>query len=191
MGQQLAHLVRKDNEEWINGALILSGNALTLTTASNPEMTAQMYALEDAARKAGKGVWTKGNPNGLLSPETAAQGNGQLRVIEGTVNRAATSKNNLYLNFGKDWRKDFTVMIPVSLRKSLARTGTDPMALSGKTVRVRGWVREWNGPFMELETPERLEIVTTSRPSTETPPEPSTEPVEKEQPKPQTGQLNP
>lgn len=180
MGQQLAHLVRKDNEQWINGTLVADGLARALTSASNAEMVEQLYALEDRARKDEKVLWAKTSPNGLLTPDTAAQGNGQLRVVEGTVNRAATSKNNLYLNFGDDWRKDFTVMIPVQLRKTLARSGIDPMSLTGKTIRVRGWIREWNGPFMELETPERLEIVTTSGPSTETPPEPSTAPVENE-----------
>lgn len=191
MGQLLAHLVRKDNDGWINGTLVANGLARALTTASNPEMIDQLYALEDKARSSAKGLWAKDSRDGLLTPDTAQDGNGQLRVVEGKVSRAATSKNNLYLNFGNDMKKDFTVMIPAALRKSLARQGTDPMNLSGKTIRVRGWIRSWNGSYMELETPERLEIVTTSGPSTEAPTEPSTEPVEKVTPPRQTGQINP
>lgn len=191
MGQLLAHLVKKDDDGWINGTLVANGLARALTTASNPEMVDQLYALEDKARKAAKGLWAKDSRDGLLIPDTAQEGNGQLRVVEGKVSRAATSKNNLYLNFGTDMKKDFTVMIPAALRKSLARLGTDPMSLSGKTIRVRGWIRQWNGPYMELETPERLEIVTTSGPSTEAPPEPSTAPVENDTSSRQTGQINP
>lgn len=196
MGHLLAHLVKKENEEWVNGTLAGEGLAWVMTDAANPEMADQLYALEDKARKDGKGLWVKDSVNGLLAPDTANVGEGQFRVVEGTVNRAATSKNNLYLNFGADWRKDFTVMISADLRRRLSRKNIDAMALAGKTIRVRGWIRSWNGPFIELETPERLEIVATSGPSTETPPEPSTEPVEKEQspagqPIPQTGQVNP
>lgn len=191
MGHVLAHLVNKETQEWIDGTLVSDGLAFALTDAANPEMAAQLLALEQKARSGAKGLWAKESTQGLLSAETAAQGNGQFRVVEGTVNRAATSKNNLYLNFGNDQRKDFTVMVPVALRKSLARAGTDPMALAGKTVRVRGWLREWNGPFMELETPERLEIVTTPGPSTEASTEPSTDAVEKRPSAPQTGQTNP
>lgn len=196
MGHMLAHLVKKDNAEWINGTLAGEGLAWVATDAANPEMADQLYALENKARKDGNGLWAKGSANGLLSPDTAGQGEGQFRVVEGTVNRAATSKNNLYLNFGADMRKDFTVMISADLRRQLSRKGVDAMALSGKTIRVRGWLRNWNGPFLEMETPERLEIVAASGPSTEPPPEPSTEPVEKEsvpaeESVPQTGQVNP
>jgi len=186
MGHVLAHLVIKvkDNEEgeWINGALVAEGLAWASTDASNPEMAQQLYALEQKARDGGKGLWAKNSAFGLLTPETAGEGDGQFRIVEGTVNRAASSKNNLYLNFGTDMKKDFTVMIPAGQRRQYARLGIDPMALSGQKIRVRGWIRSWNGPFMELETPERLEIVAASRPSTETPPEPSTDAVEKSAP---------
>jgi endonuclease YncB( thermonuclease family) len=189
MGHSLAHLVIKDRDEWVNGALVSRGLAWTATDATNPAMAAQLYALEDAARKAQKGLWSKDSPFGLLTPETAAQGNGTFRVIEGTVNRAATSKNNLYLNFGSDWRKDFTVMVTPAIRKGLAKKGVDAMALAGRKIRVRGWLREWNGPFMELETPERLEVLISTAPS----PVLSTEPVDEMPPAPlrAAGQINP
>ena len=188
MGHSLAHLVIKERGEWVNGALVARGVAWTATDATNPAMAEQFYKLEDAARKDGKGLWSKNSPFGLLTPDTAAQGNGAFRVIEGTVNRAATSKNNLYLNFGTDWKKDFTVMVTPAIRKALAKHGVDAMSLTGKKIRVRGWLREWNGPFLELETPERLEVLSTT-PSTV----PSTEPVENPPlaPPRATGQTNP
>jgi hypothetical protein len=122
-------------------------------------MAAQMYQLEDKARAAKLGLWKDGSTDGLLTPDTAATGNGQFRVVEGTVNRSATAQNNLYLNFGTDWKKDFTVQITPTIRKTLAKRGIDPMGLAGTKIRARGWLREWNGPFLELETPERLELL--------------------------------
>ncbi len=183
MGHVLAHLVIKEKGiskspeipaedfpgAWINGMLVREGLAWTMTDATNPQMATQLYALEDKARKDGKGLWGEQSPFKLLTPENAAQGNGTFRVVEGTVNRAASSKNNLYLNFGSDMKKDFTVMLSPALRKALARKGVEPMGLGGQKVRVRGWLREWNGPFIELETIERIEIL-----STELPTEPST-----------------
>ncbi|PZQ43464.1 MAG: nuclease [Micavibrio aeruginosavorus] len=195
MGHVLAHLVRKDNNEWINGTLVADGLAYAVTDALNPAMADQLYKLEEQARAKKLGLWSDNSPYGLLTPDTASHGDSQFRVVEGAVNRAATSKNNLYLNFGDDWRRDFTVMISPALRRTLARNGIDPMSLSGKTVRVRGWIRPWNGPFMELETAERLEIVASPRPSTDPSTIPSTDAVEKPlkiNPDPlATGQLNP
>lgn len=195
MGHLLAHIVRKDNGQWINGTLIADGLGWVMTDAANPELADQLIALEHTAQESGHIIWSKESTNGLLTADTASQGDGQYRVVEGTVDRAATSKNNLYLNFGKDWRDDFTVKISPSLRKTLARRGTDPMSLAGQTIRVRGWIRNWNGPYMELETAERLEIVSqtvaTSGPSTEQPTEPSTDAVENASPAPTTGHSNP
>lgn len=191
MGHLLAHLARKQTGEWVNGTLVADGLAWVSTDPTNPEMADQLYTLEQKARAAGKGLWSADSAHGVLTPLTAQQGEGQFRIVEGRVDRAATSKNNLYLNFGTDWHNDFTVMLSADLRRQLSRRGIDPMALAGQTVRVRGWLRSWNGPFLELETPERLEIVTEPRPSTELPPESSTDAVEKPAVSSETGQLNP
>lgn len=159
MGHILAHLVNKKDERWINGTLVREGLAWTMTDLSNPQMAAELYALENLARADAKGLWSKNSPFGVLTPETAGTGSGTFRVVEGVVNRAAVSKNNLYLNFGTDWKKDFTVMISPAIRKALAKQGLDPMSLAKQPVRVRGWIREWNGPFIELETAERLQVL--------------------------------
>lgn len=159
MGHTLAHLVNKQSGEWINGLLTGEGYAYAVTDQSNPEMAAQLYQLEDKARMGKLGLWKDGSPDGLLVPDNASTGNGQFRVVEGTVNRSATAQNNLYLNFGSDWKKDFTVQITPAIRKNLSKRGIDPLSLAGTKIRARGWLRDWNGPFLELETPERLEIL--------------------------------
>lgn len=182
MGHVLSHLVVKEKRAaespeipaedfpgaWINGMLVREGLAMAVTDFTNPWMAAQLYALEDKARSEQKGLWGSESPFGLLNPDNAAEGNGTFRVVEGTVNRAASSKNNVYLNFGTDMKKDFTVMITPALRKILVRRGIEAMSLGGQKIRVRGWLREWNGPFMELETAERIEVLSTV-PSTELP----------------------
>jgi micrococcal nuclease len=162
MGHTLAHLVNKQTGQWINGTIIADGLAYAITDQSNPELADQLYALENKARTQKIGIWKDGSPHLLLTSDNAGQGNGMFRIVEGRVNRSATAQNNLYLNFGTDWRKDFTVQITPDIRKTLARRGIDPMNLTGKHIRVRGWIREWNGPFIELETPDRIEILPTS-----------------------------
>ncbi len=157
-------------------------------------MAEQLYAFENNARNNKRGVWKDRSVEGLLNPDTAIKGAAQFRVVEGTVKKAASSKNNLYLNFGDDMKKDFTVMMSPSIRKKLSMRGIDPMGLSGKNIRVRGWIREWNGPFMELGTAERLEILSSlpsTQPSTGLSTESSTEAVEKQAPAPVSGQINP
>ena len=190
MGHTLAHLVNKETGEWINGTMVAEGLAWAYTDKSNPDMAEPLYMLEQKARETKKGLWAKDSPFGLLASDDAMEGDGTFRVVEGAIKSAGSSKNNLYLNFGNDRTKDFTVMISASLRKALAKKGVDPMGLSGKTVRVRGWIRNWNGPFMELDTPERLEIL-SPLPSTGLSPQTSTEPPIISPEKAPTGQINP
>lgn len=186
MGHHLAHLVIKKTGEWVNGAMVAYGYGYALTDLDNPQMVHQLYILEDLSRMAQKGLWKTGSGFDLLTPETAIQGDGTFRVVEGVVAKAATSSNNLYLNFGDDWRKDFTVKVSSAQRKVLSRKGIDPMALNGHTVRVRGWLREWNGPYMELDSIDQLEIVAA-------PPVVQTPPPMQEMPEPaaKAGQVNP
>ncbi len=158
MGHHMAHLVSKKDEGWINGTLIAEGYAWAMTDKDVAELAPQLYALEEKAREAKMGLWSDKSAYPLLTPDTAGNGNGTFRVVEGPVIKIAAINNNLYLNFGKDYRKDFTVMITPAVRKAMSRRGVDPMGFAGKNVRVRGWIREWNGPFMELDTPERIEI---------------------------------
>lgn len=189
MGHILAHLQNKKTGEWVNGALVAEGFGWALTDKSNPDMAQALYALEEKARRAQKGIWAKGSSFGIETAESVS-GDGHLGIVEGRVTKAAASKNNLFLNFGQDSKKDFTVMVSPALRKAFARKTIDLQALAGKTVRVRGWVRSWNGAFMELESVERLEILSTP-PSTDLPPRLSPELSTKPKPSTSSGQANP
>jgi hypothetical protein len=63
------------------------------------------------------------------------------------------------LNFGTDWRRDFTVTIdPIDMRNFRA-TGVDPKSYAGQTIRVRGWVQLHNGPEIEVANPQGIEVL--------------------------------
>lgn len=158
MGQLLAHIETKTDHIWVQGYMIAHGFARTAPTARNFELSEAMYALEKTARDEQKGLWAD-DSYPVLPDTDAIQANGTFAVIEGTVQRTASVRNDVYLNFGADWRKDFTIQIKPAVRKLLVREGIDPLALNGVPVRVRGWVREYNGPLIELNHPASLEIL--------------------------------
>ena len=43
--------------------------------------------------------------------------------------------------------------------KLFRRAGFDPRTLTGKRVRVRGWVEKRNGPQIEIADPDAIEIL--------------------------------
>lgn len=163
MGHDLGHILTKEAKDnpskWLQGLLLSEGFARVYTTSSNPELNKEMKNIENTALNNKKGLWAEDSPFKTLTPDTAAQAMGEFAVIDGTVKKTATVRNTLYLNFGDNWKTDFTIMVSSSLRKKLARRPLDLMNLGGEKVRVRGWVREYNGPLIELEDAGHIEIL--------------------------------
>lgn len=147
---------------WVQGYLLLNGLARARPTTRNPEMATQMYALEDMARKNNVGMWDaeKYPDIAVRTPETADNVKNSFAIVEGTIKSAATVNNTIYLNFGKNWRTDFTIGVESTVRRKISREMPDMnlLSLQGQTVRVRGWVEDYNGPFIRLEHPAMLEF---------------------------------
>lgn len=158
LGNHLAHLELKDSGVWVQGALLSLGLARVLTMKSNVEMAAQMYAAEAQAREAGAGLWAM-ERYAILTPDQALEHENSLQIVEGKVESAAMTQNRIYLNFGKNWKNDFTVSIAPENRKAFFSGNLDPLQLNGRTIRVRGWVEDYNGPFIEIDHPERIEVL--------------------------------
>ncbi len=158
MGHYLAHIERKSDHAWIQGTLLSLGLANVRTTKRNPEMAAQMYALEQSARKNKSGVWANVQTD-IHTPEGAKNYINSFGIIEGIITKVAMRNNQIYLNFGQDWRDDFTVMIKSGDKRSFNKAGIDPLQWNGHVVRVRGWIESYNGPMIAIDHPERIEIL--------------------------------
>lgn len=90
-----------------------------------------------------------------------ARRTGQFVTIVGTIRRISSGtgrrQGRRYLNFGTNWKTDTTVVIPRTLQSAWPDWGTTLSSLKGKTVHVRGWLSNNNGPLMTLDHPAMLE----------------------------------
>jgi endonuclease YncB( thermonuclease family) len=157
MGYHLAQLQTSSNI-WIQGALIARGLARARPSGRNPEMAEQMYLLEAKARNAGAGLWADDKYT-ILTPENAADGINSFAIIEGTVKKSAIVRNTIYLNFGQNWKTDFTVGITPEIRKQLSRRNITALNLANQKIRVRGWLESYNGPYLKLIDAAQMEIL--------------------------------
>ncbi len=158
MGHYIAHVARADNEVWVQGMLLSLGIARMRTSKYNPEMAKQMLKLENTARNNKLGLWDMAEYK-ILTPEQAKKHIGSYQIVEGVINSASMRKNKLYLNFGNNWREDFTVSISAFNLKQFTRKNIDPQQWNGKLIRVRGWIESYNGPYMEIDHPQRFEAL--------------------------------
>lgn len=154
----LAHLVRTDDGCWLQGALLEAGLAMVYSFRDNRTAVAAMLAHERRARARHRGLWTEP----FYRVRAAGEADGALQgfhLVEGVVRRVAVVRGRGYLNFGADWRTDFTISIAPRDLPLFEAEGLAIGDYAGRLVRVRGWVRSFNGPMIEATHPEQIEIV--------------------------------
>lgn len=156
-GRILAHLVREDGL-WIQGEMLRIGMARVYTFPDNRAIVPEMLAKEREARRAARGIWSHPYYE-IRHHGTADQFIGSFQLVEGKVVRAAQMGKRIYLNFDRDWRRDFTISIDNKALKLFAKSGMDPLRLEGRTLRVRGWLRKKDGAMINASHPEQIEVL--------------------------------
>lgn len=158
MNQSIVYAELKQDHLWVQGEMLAMGLARAKTTSSNTALIDQMLKAENDARENRRGLWAN-NDLQILSPDTASQGENSFGIVEGTPKSASVTRNMIFLNYGDDWKTDFTVGIPSGLRIEFSKKGVDPQQLAKVKIRVRGYIQSYNGAFMELDHPEQIEIL--------------------------------
>ncbi|MBM3525842.1 MAG: thermonuclease family protein [Alphaproteobacteria bacterium] len=156
-GRHLAHL-QTDDGIWMQGAMLRQGMARVYTFPDNRARAREMLAIETEARTNRRGIWA--HPYyAIRTPESVGRDIGTFQIVEGEVLSAAKNKGRVYLNFGPDWRTDFTASLSAEAARLFQKQGLDPLALKGKRVQVRGWVTKANGPAIEFTHPEQMQLL--------------------------------
>ena len=163
----LAHLERDDGL-WVQRAMIEAGMAWVYSFADNRALLGELIAAERAARDAGRGVWAhrRYRVRAVTDLDDALHA---WRIVEGRVVSAADVRGRLFVNFGDDWRTDFTITVAPRDRRMFEAAWIDAgiptvAALAGHRVRVRGWLEFYNGPSIVADHPEQIEILAPAGP---------------------------
>lgn len=165
---------------WVQGRLLAEGHARANVLPEHAACIDGFLAQERLAREAGKGLWS--NPAFAIRDAgrsfELSRWRSTYQIVSGRVARIANIKGRIYLNFGTDWRRDFTAGV-TRKTQSLEPGWTAKLeALEGRRVRVRGWIERRNGPFVEIGHPRQVEVldeVGSSAPAL-SPPTPAAEP---------------
>ena len=157
-GRALAHLHRDDGL-WLQGEMLRRGLARVYSFRDNRALVADMLALERAAREARLGIWGDRfyRVREAGYPERIPRD--RFELVEGRVEAVAVVRGRTYINFGEDWRTDFTATLAARERRAFEREDYDLAALEGRLIRVRGWIMSRNGPMIELTHPDQIEVL--------------------------------
>lgn len=145
---------------WVQQTLVRAGLARAYALPGSVACLRALMAAETEARVAKAGHWGNGafTVRQAADVTTLGRRTGLFEVVEGKVHAAARTRELTYINFGRDWRRDFTAAIATGLvdrANALERLA----ALAGRKIRVRGWIERRNGPMIVLGALEEIEVV--------------------------------
>lgn len=144
---------------WVQRAILLQGLARVSPAPDRAECARELYAAEAQARAAHRGLWTY-PAYAVRTPESLRWRDlGTFQIVEGAVQNVAVRGSRAYLNFGRNWRTDFTVTISPEDMKRFGAAGIDPYGYAGKRLRVRGWIDRLNGYEIEATNPAQIEVL--------------------------------
>lgn len=163
----LAMFNRGAQTVYLDAEMVKAGRAMVWPRPEAAMRSALLYELEAEARSADRGGWGEG---GFVirppDPDPLAQYLDSAQIIEGRVVAVGEARNGrLYLNFGSNWRTDFTVSLNRQDRERFGQQGLyDPATLDGAHIRVRGWLYDENGPMIHVASPAQIEIIDAPEP---------------------------
>ena len=144
----------------VQADLVAAGHARVAARVGNRACAMELLRRETLARKAKLGLWGSSyydllnadNPTDVLAEQ------GRFALVEGRVLSVRESGATIYVNFGRRWTEDFTVTILKRNERNFTAAGLEPKKLAGRQIRVRGWIEERGGPWIEATRPEQIEF---------------------------------
>ena len=148
--------------EWVQGAILSSGLARAAPDVATNACAAALLRAEAIARSTSVGHWSDGQFDVVSLDhimQDGAERAGTFAIVEGVVADAAVVRGRAFLNYGADYRTDFTVTVAPEDMKNFRAEKLDLRTLEGVRIRVRGWLELYNGPELPIAAPGAIEIL--------------------------------
>jgi len=159
-GRQAAFVFVGPSETPVQARLLAEGMALVSPEIADKACSILLLGAEADARGAKRGMWN--DPTVIKnaeSPDDILTGIGRLTVIEGKVLSVRQSGTTTYLNFGRNFTRDFAVTISRRMIPTVESAGFALKSLENRRIRVRGWVEARPGPRIEVHQAGQIEVL--------------------------------
>jgi endonuclease YncB( thermonuclease family) len=159
-GRQPAFVFLDGSETPVQALLLAQGDALVSGTLTNKDCALILSKAEAEAREAKRGTWA--NSSAIKNAESSGDilaGIGRFTLVEGKVLSVRQAGATTYLNFGRNWTRDFAVTISRRVVPAVEAAGIVLKSLENRRIRVRGWVEARGGPRIEVLRVGQIELL--------------------------------
>jgi endonuclease YncB( thermonuclease family) len=159
-GRQSAIVFVAGSERSVQSELLRRGEAVASIDIADKNCAAALSAAERVARDARLGIWAE--PSVIKNAESSGDilaAIGRFTVVEGRVLSVRQAGAITYLNFGRNWTRDFAATIPKRVVPVFESASLGPKSLENRRIRVRGVVSSRGGPRIELLRVGQVEVL--------------------------------
>ncbi|MGH6816258.1 MAG: thermonuclease family protein [Hyphomicrobiaceae bacterium] len=177
-GRILAHVFADTGagRVWVQGHMLAAGRARAYALPESAACYEELLAYERQARTTNAGLWSHAayRIRSALHTRELLRLRSTYQIVEGRIAHIADIRGHVYLNFGSNWREDFTAGVKSAVRRTVFAGGRDPKTLEGRQVRIRGWIDRRNGPAIDVVHPGQIEVLSGEEgPNAADPPAPA------------------
>jgi endonuclease YncB( thermonuclease family) len=159
-GRQGVFVFVTGSEHSVQSELLRRGEALFSADIADKNCAAALAAAEGAARDAKLGIWAETTAiKNTESPGDILSAIGQFTVVEGRVLSVRQAGAMTYLNFGRNWTRDFAATISRRIIPVFESANLGPKSLENRRIRIRGVVSSRGGPRIELFRVGQIEVL--------------------------------
>jgi endonuclease YncB( thermonuclease family) len=159
-GRQPAFVFLVPSDALVQGELLAQGEAFFSATVTDKQCASVLTAAETAGRQSKRGIWA--DPAAIKNPESPGDilaGIGRFALVEGKVLSVRQAGATTYLNFGRNWTRDFAVTISRRVLPVFEAAGIVPKSFENRRIRVRGFVEARGGPRIEVLRVGQIELL--------------------------------
>ncbi len=140
----------------VNSILLREGMALPMLIppCGRPVAVDVLVAAAQGALS-GKGIYSL-NGYGMLSPMEAGDHIGEYVIVKGIILDLHKGEKAWHLNFGPEWKTDFTAVLFREGQQRFIDLGLDPVDLVGSEVLVIGKVKRYSGSEIIVRGPDQV-----------------------------------
>jgi endonuclease YncB( thermonuclease family) len=159
-GRQPAFVFIDGSDASVQSLLLSQGDALVSAAVTDKDCALSLTAAEAEARRAKRGIW--GDTTAIKNTESPGDilaRIGQFTVVEGKVLSVRQAGATTYLNFGRNWTRDFAVTISRRVLPVFGAAGIVLKSFENQRIRVRGFVEARGGPRIEVLRVGQIEVI--------------------------------
>lgn len=163
-GQILAQATIGSGAErvWLQGVLVTRGMARAYGRPGLDACTEELVRLERSARDGAIGLWSNAayRVRDAVDADELLRAVGSFQVVSGTAHRISRGQSEVFVSLASRRSRDgsyaFAAVVPA--RGGPLVGGTEPRALEGRRVIVRGWIERRRGPVIVVDSKGMIEL---------------------------------